>query len=168
MKDRTPSDAGFYLDEYDAPRFWQHVDFNGGMPYVADRLARAVGECWNWNGEASPQGKAYGRHRVFGSWQQAHRLAWLDHGHKIPTGFEVDHLCRNTRCVNPQHLEPVTHAENMRRGKLGAIEACKRGHAFTPDNTHIQRRGDNTVRVCKACRYAWHKYRYELQKAARA
>lgn len=152
MSDRTPAEAGYYLDEYDAPRFWQHVDFDGGNEYARDPLATASGECWNWNGQAELQGKRYGRHRVFGTWHQAHRIAWLDFGRKIPNGLHMDHLCRNTRCVNPDHLDPVTQAENVQRGILGAITACSRGHTFTPENTHFYQRNGHTVRVCKTCR----------------
>jgi hypothetical protein len=46
----------------------------------------------------------------------------------VPEGMELDHLCKNRRCPNPWHLEPVSHTVNLRRGKNAGI--CKRGHAL--------------------------------------
>jgi hypothetical protein len=67
--------------------------------------------------------------------------------------MHLDHLCRNTRCVNPDHLEPVTLAENVLRGVSSpAMNArkthCDSGHEFTPANTYISPRSE---RKCRAC-----------------
>lgn len=51
-----------------------------------------------------------------------HRVAWQAYRGEIPDGLEVDHLCRNTRCINPYHLEPVPRAENLRRRELTGDE----------------------------------------------
>lgn len=69
--------------------------------------------CWLWTGAAS---NGYGQIRLSPaapSW--AHRVVFETFVGPIPTELELDHLCRNTMCVNPVHLEPVTHLENMHR-----------------------------------------------------
>ena len=87
--------------------FWTRV-----QPFLA------LDACWLWTG--SRDGKGYGYY----SWQEpgkgariasAHRTAYELLVGPIPEGLELDHLCRNTLCVNPDHLEPVTHQVNMTR-----------------------------------------------------
>lgn len=95
----------------------------------------------------------YGRVGVRGKFYQAHRLFYEHHIGPIPVGFELDHLCRNPRCVNPSHLEPVTHQENVRRGvSIVAINArkthCKNGHPFEGDNLRF---APNGQRKCATC-----------------
>lgn len=72
---------------------------------------------------------------------------------EIPNGLELDHLCRNRACVNPYHLDPVSHAENMRRGVAGLKQRekthCPVGHEYTAENTYIH--PQNGSRNCKAC-----------------
>lgn len=71
--------------------------------------------CWLWTGTLSMKG--YGRFNVTDrNNAAAHRFAYESFVGPIPDGLEIDHLCSVRRCVNPAHLEPVTHAENLRRG----------------------------------------------------
>lgn len=66
-----------------------------------------------WTGRTMSDG--YVRIGIRGSVYSAHRVAWeLDRG-PIPAGLQIDHLCRNPACINPDHLEPVTQLENLRR-----------------------------------------------------
>lgn len=81
--------------------------------------------CWNWRLRRA-NGR-YGQVERDGVAQQAHRWMWELHKGPIPDGLEIDHLCRNTGCVNPDHLEPVTHAENVRR-----YWAAVRGYPLAP------------------------------------
>ncbi len=82
--------------------------------YASIERDEATG-CLNWIGERNPRG-GYGRFKMFGKNWVAHRASWFMAGLTIPDGMQLDHLCRNTRCVEITHLEPVTCAENVQRG----------------------------------------------------
>lgn len=75
-----------------------------------------VGDCWQWTGSCDKDG--YGKFRFNNRHFRAHRFVWELLVGPIPDGLVIDHLCRNTGCVNPDHLEPVTNEENLRRGLL--------------------------------------------------
>ena len=77
------------------------------------KVAKSEG-CWNWT--STTNGRGYGTFRVGRVKVYAHRFAYETTVGPIKEGLVVDHLCRNPRCVNPAHLEPVTHLENVRRG----------------------------------------------------
>lgn len=100
---------------------------------------------------------------------RAHRFAYELHKGPIPKGLEIDHLCRNTLCVNPNHLEAVTHRENVRRGtsptaRNAMKSECKRGHPLDEKNTYL----DGTGRKCKKCLQLRRKrVRDQVRKAAR-
>lgn len=100
--------------------------------------------CWNYTGSVNANG--YGRILQ----TTAHRYFYLALAGSIPAGLQLDHLCMNKLCVNPEHLEPVTGAENMRR-RSEAQTHCDRGHEFTPENTY--RRKNRNSRECVTCRY---------------
>ena len=121
-------------------RFWKKV--------VVDCAC----DCWVWVAATSV---GYGKFHL-GKQVGAHRVAYSTWRGEIPAGLHLDHLCRNTRCVNPAHLEPVTCRENLLRGntfqaKNAAKTHCANGHEFTKENTHIKRRGALEERRCRAC-----------------
>lgn len=74
--------------------------------------------CWIWTGATSV---GYGRIRVDGRLDMAHRVSYQLFVGQIPEGLDLDHLCMNRRCCNPSHLEPVTRAENMRRAAAAKV-----------------------------------------------
>ena len=129
-------------------RFWDKVTIAG------------PDDCWVWT--AGQKSNGYGSFavgsRTDGSRRQvsAHRFAYEASVGPIPDGLELDHLCRVPLCVNPGHLEPVTHRENMRRGNTGQEMArlqrvkthCPQGHPYDTENT--LRSGGQ--RHCRACR----------------
>src|ERR1700722_5659018 len=81
---------------------------------VFSRLAADPNGCHPWTGHCDDDG--YGRVQAgTGRPQYVHRVVYLLEVGQIPEGTEIDHLCRNRRCANPEPLEPVTHAETMRR-----------------------------------------------------
>lgn len=121
-------------------RFWAKVNRSGGPD-----------ACWPWMGYVNPEG--YGRTRVAGHDSgMAHRIAFEFVVGRVPAGLELDHLCRNPPCVNPAHLEPVTHRENVLRGQSvvafhATKTACLRGHPFTHENTNRT----SEYRRCRTC-----------------
>jgi len=117
--------------------------------------------CWIWQGAKIPsRGLEYG---IFNK-KRVHRFSYELHLGAIPIDKELDHLCRNTLCVNPEHLEPVTHKTNVLRGiSPGALNAKKTrgpcGHLYTGE--------DGLRRYCKPCRTKWHReYYHKKRKAA--
>ncbi len=106
----------------------------------------ATGDCWEWRGYTHPTG--YGYVKYEGKKWRAHRLVYTMLIGEIPEGLDLDHLCRNHGCVNPDHLEPVTRRENFARGVHTNAQAkqvvCIKGHEFdytTPDGR----------RQCRTC-----------------
>jgi hypothetical protein len=125
------------------------------MGTLPDRFMRKVKKtargCWLWTGYISPRG--YARFTVDGRGVQAHRYAYEILIGPIPAGKEPDHICRRKPCVNPAHLEPVTHAVNMQRALLGLRKRrCPNGH-------RKELRSDGYT-ICRQCHNAQAKKRY--------
>jgi hypothetical protein len=121
-------------------RFWAKVD-------------RQAEGCWLWTASTT---RGYGTLTIDGRHTYAHRFSYELHVGPIPPGLDIDHLCRTPACVNPAHLEPVTHRENLRRGMAPSAKAaregvCQRGHLFTPENTYIRK--DSDRRMCRKCQH---------------
>lgn len=141
---------------------------------LKDRIARWTdrsGECWIWLGGIDPYG--YGRITIDGKRRKAHRASYVEFVGVIPDGLELDHVCHNRdlscvnggecmhrRCVNPNHLEPVTHTENVRRSAAARVAAiwggrpphgqdtCIHGHLLNEANWRITQGGH---RYCLEC-----------------
>lgn len=105
------------------------------------------GRCWIWTG--ADNGRGYGKAKVSGRSVYVHRAAYEALVGPIPAGLDLDHLCRNRGCYNPAHLEPVTRAENLRRGANGVLLiACPAGHAYDGANTYLDPNGGKRCRRC--------------------
>lgn len=131
--------------------------FRQTLPAAERFEAKVVREdcCWRWIWD----GEQYGG---------AHRWAYAFFVGPIPADLEIDHLCRNTWCVNPGHLEPVTGSENTLRGDSPRLSSerwqtnhpgaarnraklhCPQGHPYDEGNTYVNSRGHRACRVCHA------------------
>jgi hypothetical protein len=131
-------------------RFWSRVDKSG--------------DCWLWT--ASRDYKGYGQFRLDGKNRKAHRVAYQMLIGPIPVDLCIDHLCRVRHCVNPAHMEVVTNAENIRRGRTGAWERaithCPTGHPYDETNTYVYR----GMRNCRACNRERSRERRRREKEA--
>jgi len=118
--------------------------------------------CWIWRGCLDKDG--YGQFKAKGKMLFAHRFSYEYYNGKMPNGLVTDHLCRTPACVNPDHLEPVTLRENIRRGRNWNRERthCPEGHPYSEGNTRVWKDG---VRRCKIClRISWLKSYYKRKK----
>lgn len=112
--------------------------------------------CWEWQGCLSDGG--YGRFWCQEGVAPAHHFLYELILGAIPQGFELDHLCKNCKCVNPDHLEVVTHRENVQRGLFPELARqrqlskthCPYGHPYDRVNTYIKPNGKE--RDCRTCR----------------
>jgi hypothetical protein len=117
--------------------------------------------CWVWRSSKTSGG--YGLFYTDGGYAMAHRVAYVHFAGPIPTGYQIDHLCRVRDCVYWRHLEAVTPRENVRRGRAPAIMRiiggahlrakthCPKGHPYAGANLYVQPDGR---RVCRSCAVA--------------
>lgn len=139
------------------------------MKTVTERFEAKIqpdGECWRWVGSLNNQG--YGQFWFGGKVGLAHRFSYEYHVAPIPEGLVIDHLCRNSWCVNPfGHLDPVPMIVNTRRGLAGHRERsrthCPQGHPYDEENTYVW----NRQRFCRACINGHVKRRYHEKKMER-
>lgn len=116
------------------------------------RKVRKTEGCWFWEGVTAGSNARYGYFRPGTRPNDpkvpAHRWLYTQLVGPIGEGMEIDHLCRTKLCVRPDHLEPVTHAENRKRGRL---TTCRRGLHDLTDPTNVRWDNAGNRRGCKAC-----------------
>lgn len=132
---------GLRLTGTSVPRFWSKV-------------AQVPGGCWLWTASTR---NGYGQFQLNGGMKYAHRIAFVNIRGPIPGGTELDHItCDTPRCVHPFHVNAVTHAVNVRRGRIRAAQLqthCRNGHEFSPDNLYASSLAKG-YRQCKTCTQA--------------
>lgn len=139
-------------------------NLGGGPRFITPALSRFMSKvnkrgpvwngtnCWQWLGVTNKNG--YGHFNPTSTTtKKAYKWYWEFINGAIQPDKELDHLCKNTSCVNPDHLEPVTHMENLRRGvSFSGVNFrkthCKNGHEFTPENTYTKK----SHRDCWVCK----------------
>lgn len=144
------------LNKYGDP-LWKPIRISPVVRFMS-KVVKVESGCWEWEAGINNV-TSYAVFYFNGRQIMAHRFSYMVFNDRLIPKMEIDHLCRNRRCVNPCHLEQVTQKENLLRGEgIGAInskkELCKRGHPLSGDNIRINARGS---RVCKAC----HQERYQ-------
>lgn len=135
-----------------------------------DRLVVASGDCRLWAG-AVDRRDGYGRFYVGGKTVGAHQFAYRRMYGDVPEGMVIDHVCRNRRCVNPDHLRTVTRVENVMIGsgvtaENARKELCTHGHPLSGENLYVKPNGE---RGCRQCRLeASRRYKARRREAAAA
>lgn len=107
--------------------------------------------CWVWTDHVTKNG--YGKIRFDYKDYYAHRLSYFLYKGPILKNLQIDHLCRNRRCVNPKHLEMVTQKINLMRGngqcaKNAKKTHCPQNHEYKPENTYVDKKGSRHCRMC--------------------
>lgn len=121
-------------------KFWSRIDVRGPGDCWLPHIRVADGEHHRYYRFTASKGIAF----------QGHRFAYTDRVGEIPPRLVLDHLCRTPACVNPSHLEPVDHRENVIRGAHCILKThCKRGHAYIEGNIYISPRGDRSCITCR-------------------
>lgn len=160
--------TGIYQRELPELRFWKRVNKYGPVSQYRPDL----GSCWIWTGAKSA---GYGHMRIDGKCVLSHRFSYSLLVSDALNGKELDHLCRVAACVNPSHLEPVTHKTNMMRGfGPGGLNHrkthCLKGHELSGDNLYfknaLNKNGTRSqTRKCRECDNSYKKSYNEIRKS---
>lgn len=106
--------------------------------------------CWIWIGSKTDQD--YGLIWLDGKNVRAHRVSYMLYKGKLDNKLVIDHLCKNTLCVNPKHLEQVSQAENIKRGLAGKINNAQKRKTHCPKGHEYSRVTKHGYRLCGTCR----------------
>lgn len=131
---------------------------------IAKYLVNGITGCWEWLRYVDKAG--YGHCAYKGKSMGAHRAYYQMHKGEIPAGLQIDHLCRNRKCVNPKHLEAVTKRENFLRGISPAAwnarkTTCPKGHPYSYSEV---KQKQPIHRGCRKCNRRFQNKRYKVKR----
>jgi hypothetical protein len=120
---------------------------------IQDKISpEPMSGCWLWTAALTEDGYGSVGTGEGTKTALAHRLVFFLLGGEMPAGTEQDHVCRVRSCVNPAHLEPVTHLMNIRRGARVAPPHCPKGHEYTEQNSKKYNLPSGAIsRACRVC-----------------
>lgn len=112
--------------------------------------------CWNYQGSHNNKGNGYCQFSIKNKPIYVHRFMYEYYYGELNPSLVIDHLCKNSRCVNPLHLEQVTQKQNCNRGSVGSnmsqITHCPQGHEYTKENTYYYTSKKGLIsRQCRTC-----------------
>lgn len=146
------------------PQFPPREQRRSTLKDVWSRFVASDEGCWPWHGPVG--GSGYGTMRFERKKHQAHRLIYELLIGPIPDGLDIDHLCSNKLCVNPDHLEPVTRSVNIQRAidreERPRKTACPQGHPFDESNTIVLAPSGRRCRLCRQSQQAKYRERKHL------
>lgn len=150
-----------------------HIETSWRGLSIDDRLWKGVRRvsrgCWNFMGYRTSSG--YGQLWYRGKLNFAHRISYVRSIGPIPKGLIIHHICENRRCINPEHLKPVSMGLNTLLGngptaKNARKKICKRGHKLAGRNLYVYPWGYRVCRTCKRKRSNAHISKFQLWKTA--
>lgn len=120
--------------------------------------------CWEWRGARNAKG--YGAFKFNRTTLPAHRAAHILWKSRVPNGLQVDHVCNNRSCVNPEHLQLVTQYQNKILGKIRRARAthCANGHELSEENLVLWMLKASGFRGCLTCRRKSDRERQSLRR----
>lgn len=141
---------------------WDEGEFAELLGRIASRISVTDGGCWECAYALDSSG--YPQVSYLSRMELTHRVMFVAAKGVIPTALQIDHLCRNRKCCNPDHLEAVSPRENGLRGdtiqaRNAAVTHCPHGHAYGPDNAFPSDLKRGKFRRCRACHLAREKPR---------